>query len=551
MKAFRLKILLSAMRVLLIWPLLCFLFSCSKPVDLLVKNAVIITVDSSMTQVSTMVIHHGKIIALGDSSLCEHYQPKEIIDANGLYIYPGFQDAHCHFSGYSFDLEKLNLEGSTSVEDIITRCKEFQKENKCTWLQGRQWDEHHFHSKQTPDKTLLDKAFPNLPVFLLRVDGHAALCNQKALDLAGITTSTTITGGRIGITNNQLNGMVYDKAMRQVSSIIPDENEQYAIPYFQKTEKLFFEHGITSFTDCMVENSWMHALEKAYAEKRLQIRGSYVLTSTKENVRQYLSKKVKNNTFQICGFKVFADGSLGSYGAYMLEPYTDKPERSGYMSISTDSLRLLAQQIISTHYQLYVHAIGDRANKEVLDIMAQVLPASNNKRWRVEHAQVVAPEDVSKFRSYNIIPSVQPTHATSDMHWVENRLGPARSKHAYAYKTLLKQLDWMPLGTDFPVEKINPLHTFYAAVARKNEHEEPDNGFQPENALTREEALRGITYWPAKAVFNEHLTGSLEIGKEGDFVLLPVNLLTDDLKMIRESTVLATYLHGKKVFEKH
>lgn len=539
------------MRVMLYLFLLCFLFSCTQRVDLIVKNAVIYTVDSSMSKASVMVVHHGKIVALGDSSLLQQYSSKEIINANKLFIYPGFQDAHCHFSGYSLDLEKLDLSNSTSMDQIIKRCIQFNQEHHPHWIQGRQWDEHDFEIQNTPNKTALDSAFPNQPVFLLRVDGHAALCNQKALDLAGIDITSRIEGGTIGITNGKLNGMVYDNAMRTISAIIPDEGYAMAVSFFEQTQQKFFQHGITSFTDCMVENEWMHALIKAYQEKKLIIRGSYVLTSSLKNKQEYLHQRIRNEVYQICGFKVFADGSLGSRGACLKEPYTDQPEHSGYESVSMDSLKRLSLELLPTHYQLLVHAIGDKTNHDVLTLLNTILPEKHDKRWRIEHAQVVDPIDLSLFQTKNIIPSVQPTHATSDMAWVHERLGTERSKHAYAYNNLLHALGWLPLGTDFPVEAINPLHTIYAAVARKNEHEEPANGFQMENALSREDALRGMTYWPAKAVFNEHITGSLEIGKEADFIILPVDLLRDDLKTIRESAVLATYLHGKKVFEKH
>lgn len=277
------------------------------------------------------------------------------------------------------------------------------------------------------------------------------------------------------------------------------------------------------------------------------MRVSFLLSDEKENYDHYLSlKPFRNERLHIAGFKVYADGALGSRGAYLLSDYSDRHGHRGYLITSEDSMKRIATKVAATEYQLCTHAIGDAANRATLNIYGQVLPAKNDRRWRIEHAQVVDTNDIHLFGEHQIIPSVQPTHATSDMYWAGDRLGPQRVKTAYAYKTLLQQNGWLPLGTDFPVESLNPLFTFAAAVNRMDKENFPTNGFQTENALSREEALRGITIWAAKSVFEDDVKGSLEAGKFADFVILPIDLMKASHTELYQTKVTSTYLGGEK-----
>jgi hypothetical protein len=270
---------------------------------------------------------------------------------------------------------------------------------------------------------------------------------------------------------------------------------------------------------------------------------------TEENIHAYVTNgPYHNGRFHICSIKLYADGSLGSRTALLKRPYSDDPSKSGIQVSSPDSIREICEIAIANDYQVNIHCIGDRAVREVLDVYAEYLSIGNDRRWRIEHAQVVDPADLILFKTYSIIPSVQATHATSDMYWAGDRLGPERITWAYAYKELLDQNGWIPNGTDFPIERVSPLLTFYAAVARKDVSGYPANGFQPENSLSREEALKSMTIWAAKANFEEKEYGSLEPGKWADYVILDQDIMEIPIEEVPVVKVLQTWSHGEKVF---
>ena len=532
---------------LILLVVLCSSFK-KKTADLIVKNATIYTINEQFVKASILVVSNGKFIAVGGNELLKKYQSNEIIDAKGQFVYPGFIDAHCHFTGYALDQYKLNLYGTSSFKDMLEKIVGYSKTNNRQWIEGRMWSETNWKDVAEITKKELDILFPNQPIFLLRIDAHAALVNQKALDIAGITKDTKVEGGEIQVRNNELTGLLFDHAIDLVKPTIPKVDETTAIEYYQKTEQEFFENGITSFVDCMVENNWWKWMQKAYLDKKLSINSMLFLTNTKENSDDVLYQKFKQlSNCKVAGFKIFADGSLGSRGAYLLQEYADQHNHLGYLRTSISAIDSLSKKLIKTNYQLAVHAIGDGANHEVLTIFSKYLKQKNDRRWRIEHAQVVDLNDVHLFGDYSIIPSVQPTHAISDMVWAKERIGEERIKNAYAYNALLKQNNWMPLGTDFPVEELNPFNTFCAAVFRKNEAQKPTNGFQFENALTRQEALKGMTLWAAKSVFKEKEVGSIEVGKQADFVILKTDLMKADISEIYQAKVERVYLNGRRV----
>jgi predicted amidohydrolase YtcJ len=519
-----------------------------KTADLIVKNATIYTINKQFEKASILVISNGKFIAVGGNELLEKYQSNEIIDAKGKFIYPGFIDAHCHFTGYALDQYKLNLYGTSSFKEMLEKIVGYSKTNKRQWIEGRMWCETNWKDVAEITKKELDVLFPNQPVFLLRIDAHAALVNQKALDIAGITKDTKVEGGEIQVRNNELTGLLLDHAIDLIKPKIPSVDETTAIEYYQTTEQEFFTNGITSFVDCMVENNWWKWLQKAYLQNKISINSTLFLTNTKENIDDVLYQKFKQRSnCEVAGFKIFADGSLGSRGAYLLQEYADQHNHRGYLTTSISAIDSLSKKLINTNYQLAVHAIGDGANHEVLTIFSKYLEQKNDRRWRIEHAQVVDSNDVHLFGDYSIIPSVQPTHAISDMAWAKDRIGESRIKNAYAYNALLKQNNWLPLGTDFPVEELNPLNTFCAAVFRKNEAQKPTQGFQFENALSREQALRGMTIWAAKSVFKENEVGSIEVGKQANFVMLATDLMNADMTEIYQAKIESVFLNGRSV----
>lgn len=528
-----------------------FLACSSEKADLVVYNAKIYTVNENFDIVEAMAIKDGKILALGKSEdIRKQYPAKEELNAEGKAIYPGFIDAHAHFFGYAESLGKANLLDTKSWDEVISRLQEFAKTQPNGWLTGAGWDQNDWPDKQFPTKEKLDQLFPDRPVLLHRIDGHAAIANQKALDAANITKSYELTGGDIVEIDGKPTGMLIDNAIDLVSTKIPDLTKERMKELLLQAQQNCFAVGLTTIDDCGLDYQAVEGIEQLHKEGSLKMR-LYVMLSDAEKNYDFLIKrgKIKTDRLTVRGFKVYADGALGSRGACLLHPYSDMPNKKGFLLSDVSHFEKVAKKIYENDFQMCTHAIGDSANRAILKIYNQVLPKNNDKRWRIEHAQVVNQQDFNLFGSANVVPSVQPTHATSDMYWAQDRLGKERIKGAYAYKQLLQQNGWIPLGTDFPVEQINPMLTFYAATARKDAQDYPKGGFQPENALTAEETLRGMTIWAAKSNFEEKEKGSLEVGKVADFVWMKNDLMNANAKQILENKVIKTYVNGEKVYE--
>ncbi|OYY14508.1 MAG: amidohydrolase [Sphingobacteriia bacterium 35-40-8] len=528
------------------------LLSCGKDsADMLVYNASIYTVDSSFQVADAMVIKEGRILAVGKyADLSQKYAAKEIIDAKGASVYPGFIDAHAHFVGYGSGLFKVDLLGTKTWEEAVERVKAFAAAHPdLNWIQGRGWDQNKWPGKAYPTNELLNKAFPDKPVVLTRVDGHASIANQKALDLAGIKAGQTIVGGSIDVKNGRLTGLLIDNADNKVYDQIPGPTPELYTQWLQAAQKNCFAMGLTTITDCGLSYHDVDKIDSLQKAGKLDMRMYVMLSDNDENLTKYLKTgPYKTDKLYVRGFKVYADGALGSRGACLLQPYSDKPGWVGFLLRNPSHYDSVAKLLASTDFQMCTHAIGDSANREILHVYNKYLKGKNDKRWRIEHAQIINPADFELFGKASIIPSVQPTHATSDMYWAGERLGAERLKGGYAYKQLLQQNGWLPLGTDFPVEDISPFKTFLAAVVRKDANGFPAGGFQMENALSREETIRGMTIWAAKAGFLEKEVGSLEPGKLADFTLLDKDLMKVAPDSILKVKVLATYIGGKKVF---
>ncbi|WP_316768986.1 amidohydrolase [Pedobacter frigiditerrae] len=539
-------------RFLPLFALLIMLFGCGKPqADLIIYNAKIYTVNDKFDIAEAIAVKDGKILAVGSNAdVREKFGAKEEVDANGKAVYPGFIDAHAHFYGYGESLQSADLRGTTSWEDVLKRITEFAKTHPDGWLTGRGWDQNDWTDKQFPSKEKLDELFPNRPVLLERVDGHASIANQSALNAAGITKSFTLTGGDIVEKDGKLTGLLIDNAVELVSNKVPGPDEKKATKILLDAQKNCFAVGLTTIDDCGLDFEAVEFIEKMQSDKSLKMR-LYVMLSDAEKNFDYLFKRgaIKTDRLNVRAFKVYADGALGSRGACLMHPYSDMPNKSGFLLSDIKHFEEVADKINAHNFQMCTHAIGDSANRSILKIYDKVLKGKNDKRWRIEHAQVVAQSDFGLFGKSSVVPSVQPTHATSDMYWAADRLGNERVKGAYAYKQLMNQNGWIPLGTDFPVEQINPMLTFYAATARKDSKEFPKDGFQMENALTPEQALRGMTIWAAKANFEEKEKGSLEVGKFADFVILDNDIMKATGQQILNNKVLKTYLNGEKVYE--
>jgi predicted amidohydrolase YtcJ len=530
-----------------------FLTSCSGPkkVDTLVVNGVIYTVDSSFSTAQAMAIKDGIIVATGtDAEILAAYDAPEKIDAKGQAVYPGFIDAHAHFVGYGKSLFQVDLFGTTSWEEAVERVKVFAAAHpELAWIEGRGWDQNKWPGKKYPTNALLNSLFPNTPVVLQRVDGHAAIANQKAFDVAGVKPGQTIVGGEVETKNGVLTGVLIDNAKGLVYNSIPAVTKQTYTQWLQAAQQNCFAQGLTTVTDCGLDMSDINIIDTLQQEGKISMRLFAMLSDNPENLTAYLKKgPYKTDKLFVNGFKVYADGALGSRGACLLHNYEDRKDWTGFLLANISHYDSLASVLAASKFQMCTHAIGDSANRQILNIYNKYLQKGNDRRWRIEHAQVVNPADFNLFGAAAVVPSVQPTHATSDMYWAAERLGNERMKGAYAYKQLMDQNGWIPLGTDFPVEDISPFKTFLASVGRVDAKGFPEGGFQMENGLTREQTIKGMTIWAAKASFLEKEVGSLEAGKKADFIILAQDLMQVPVNKILDTKVVATYSGGKKVF---
>ncbi|MEP7107610.1 MAG: amidohydrolase [Ferruginibacter sp.] len=541
------------MNKLLLFVFLGLGFICNSqktPADLLVYNATIYTVDDQFSLKDAMAIRDGKIIATGTTNqLREEISAKTELDALGKFIFPGFIDAHAHFLGYGLGLQTADLTGAKSWEETLEKLTEFAVTHKDGWLTGRGWDQNDWDVKAFPGREKLDLLFPNRQVFLTRVDGHAAIANGKAM--MGILPGLKLPGGEVETKDGKLTGILIDNAMGLVSSKIPAPATQQKLEALLNAQANCFGVGLTTIDDCGLQYEDVLMIEALQKSKVLKMRLYVMLRDNNSNYEAIFRRgMIKTDRLNVRSFKVYADGALGSRGACLLAPYADRPDSYGFLVNNKEHFDEIAAKIYSHGFQMCTHAIGDSANRLMLHVYAKYLKGYNDLRWRIEHAQVINKNDFDLFGSNNIIPSVQPTHAVSDMYWAGDRLGIERVKGAYAYKQLLDQNGWLALGTDFPVEDISPFKTFYAACIRQDANGSPQGGYQIENALTRKEALKGMTIWPAWANFEEKEKGSLEIGKFADFIILDGDLMEMDAGKILNTRVLKTFVNGEMVYEK-
>jgi len=527
---------------------LFILVSCGDRVDLLVHNAKIYTANETFDISTSFVVKDGIFIDVGGEDLKDKYNPRSVVDAHGLTIVPGLIDAHCHFLQYGLESQQINLRGTKSFEEVIEIVKSFVYENNPKIVYGRYWDQNDWKIKSFPDKTELDKLFPDIPVILERVDGHAYLVNQKTLDISGITPDTKVNGGTVVLKNGKLTGLLIDSPMTLVKQSLPTPSIEERAKALLVSEKKCFEFGLTTVDDAGLSKENILLIDSLQKNNILNIRVYAMISNDFDDVNYFLNKGIlKTNKLNVRSVKVYADGALGSRGAALKKPYSDMHDHKGKFITSVQAMDSLAEILAANNFQMNTHAIGDSANHSILNIYNRVLADIKDPRWRIEHSQIISSDDFQKFNS-KIIPSIQPTHATSDMYWADERLGEDRLKGGYAYKKLLDWSGTIALGTDFPVEEISPFHTFYSAVARKDLNHLPYGGFQSENSLSRYEALMGMTAWAAHSNFEDNEKGSIEPGKMADFVILDRDIMTVEEKMIPETKVVATILAGNIVY---
>ena len=517
--------------------------------DLIVINSKIYTANKSNEVAKSIAVRNGKIIDIDSINLDNKYEAKEILDANEKTILPGLIDSHCHFYNLGLDQQVVDLRGTTSFEEIIERLKVYDLNNESNVILGRGWDQNDWEIKQFPVNTQLNSIFKNKLVVLERIDGHAYIVNDNALRLAGIDENTLVRGGLVLLKNNKPTGVLIDAPMSMVDKVLPEKTTKEKVNALKEAEEISFSYGLTTVDDAGLGMEIIDLIDSLHKTNELKIKIYAMVSVSKTNI-QKLKKfgKIKTPKLNVRSFKVYGDGALGSRGAALKKPYCDDPHNYGFLRTDIKDLKYYANEIANMGFQMNTHAIGDSTVSVLLKEYQKVLNDIDDPRWRIEHSQVV---DLNEFNLYNdkILPSVQPTHATSDMYWAYDRLGE-RIEGAYAFKDLLSSSKRIALGTDFPVERVNPFHTFYSSIERKDLSGYPASGFQIENALSREETLKGMTIWGAYFNFEENEKGSIEKGKSADFIIIDQNIMEVEAAKIPNTKVLKTFVDGELVYQK-
>lgn len=520
------------------------LTSCFKgqEADLIIHNARIHSLDGSYSEFEAMAIKDGKIIELGPEREILNKYHGESIDLKQKHVYPSFVDGHGHFLGAAKAELMAQLYDSKTKNDIVSKLRKYPNNTSGGWILGRGWNQENYPNKQMLTLEELDSIFPNNPVALIRIDGHAMVVNSQALNKCKIDTSYKVYGGSISP-----EGVLLDNAMNIIYENIPDYSDELLIPQIKKLQNQLLSYGITGVHDPGISIKDLELYQSLEKNKELKL-FIYAMFHHKDEELQYLidNGKVYSDRISVESIKAYADGALGSRGACLKQPYTDDPSQ-GLLLVEEEKLNKLAEFCVNNDIQLNTHCIGDSAFSWVLNIYAKHLDKGNDKRWRIEHAQVVDPNDLEKMKEYGVIPSVQPCHALSDAKMVVERIGE-RSVNAYNYRALKNHSSIMISGTDFPVESPDPFRNFINGTERQELDLTPDVPFQKSGALTKKEMLKSMTLWAHFGSFTESSNGSLEKGKNADFIVLNHDLLESSKDKYELMFVLSTFINGKEVY---
>ncbi len=545
-------------KLLRLIPLL-FLFQTSLALanPVLVSSANIYTVDTAKPKVEAFVVNNDEIVAVGSKAeLLAKYEQATQLDLGDATVVPGIIDAHVHLLSLGQALNRVDLVDSVSKADILERLKEFDKTlPPGQWMLGRGWDQNDWPVKELPSAADLDEEFPDRPIWLGRIDGHAAWANTAAMkfvkkDLSG---SWQPEGGEI-LRNKagQATGVFIDNATQFVAAQIPSPSAAEMRADLVKAMDKTASVGLTSVHNAGTSKDVWEVLKAMHKDGDLRIR-YYAMADGSNAMLDHLCEQGAtidpDAMLTARAVKLYSDGALGSRGAALLAPYSDKPDQSGLLLETPEVLKQYAERAARCGLQVNIHAIGDRGNRVTLDALEAAGKYENPGRHRIEHSQVVAPEDFKRFKDLQLIASVQPTHATSDMYWAEDRVGDERIKGAYAWQTFIENGIPLALGSDFPVERAAPLLGFHAAVARQDAKNWPQDGWYAEQSLTREQALYGFTLGAAYAGFQEDQIGSIEVGKKADFVVLSQDIMQVPAEQILDTKIIATYLNGEAIYQ--
>ncbi|HUQ18719.1 MAG TPA: amidohydrolase [Gemmatimonadaceae bacterium] len=527
--------------------------------DLIVVNANIYTVDPAHPSASAFGVRAGRLVYVGSNSGARALAgpSTRIVDVQGKTVIPGMVDAHAHLLGLATSLRNVALAGSKTYEEVIRRVvARVPTIKRGEWLQGRGWDQNLWPVKNFPTHEALSRVTPNIPVVLSRIDGHALLANAAAMRLAGITAATKDpAGGRIiRLPNGDPSGVFVDNAQGLIRRAVPNSPTATLRDATVDAIAECNKWGLVGLHDAGESKSAIDIFESLARNNQFSLRAYVMVSDNARDVAYYTSRGPKSGLYNghiwIRAIKTYADGALGSRGAALLAPYSDDPGNVGLLVSSPEHLQQVAETGLRTGFQVNTHAIGDRGNRVALDAFEAALKKvpRNDHRFRIEHAQVVSPEDIPRFKTLGVIPSMQASHQTSDMRWAEARVGPQRIRGAYAWRSLLNTGVIIPNGSDAPVEEVNPLISFHSAVTRQDATNWPAGGWYPDQVMTREEALKSMTAWPAYAAFQENDMGSLSTGKYADFVVLDRDIMKVPATEILQTRVLSTWIGGKRVY---
>jgi predicted amidohydrolase YtcJ len=511
-------------------------------VDLIIHNAQIHTMTGDDKVHEAIAIRDGKIIEIGpERQILNKYSAEEYIDAENKDIYPGWVDAHGHMMNYARSKLSVDLIGCKSFDEVLLRIEKYQSKYKRPFIIGRGWDQSLW-GDEMPTNHRLNELYPDLPVCLFRIDGHALLANNYLIEKSDVYNKYAEdpelhNGGHyesweveldlpkmaynidiIEYGNDTLKiptGVFVDNAMNPILDILPDFPEKELVASLLEVQEELLMYGLTGVHEAGLNDKDFKLFDKLVSERKLKLNIYAMLLTTPGNVEFAKEKGIyRNKNLYVRSFKVYGDGALGSRGAFLKHPYADRHDHSGYLTTSREKMKDIFDLCQLTGYQMNTHAIGDSTNRIMLEMYKDMFEYNPDHRWRIEHAQSVDPADVNFFAESGAIPSVQPTHATSDQRWAESRLGEDRMEGAYAFKSLLEQTGVLAIGTDFPVEYTDPFKTIHSAVERKNAENFPSEGFQANEAITLEDCILGMTKWAAFASFQEDKIGTLEKGKD-------------------------------------
>jgi len=529
--------------------------------DLVVTNARVYTADDARPLVEAFAVRGGRVVFTGSAREAKALTGANtrVVDAGGRTVIPGMVDGHAHFAGLAQKLRSVDLVGTKSLTEVIERVVERAKRTpKGSWIIGRGWDQNAWGNTAFPTHEALSAAAPDHPVILERVDGHAAYVYAAAMQLAGLTATTKDPSGGKIIRDAKGNptGVLIDRASNLVESKVPPLSRDEMRAALKDAVARMHSLGLVGMHDAGASRENIDLFEAMAQQGDLNLRLYVMIGDDAKALEHYFQVGPRSALYDgqvwVRAVKLYADGAMGSRGAALLEPYSDDPNNSGLLLSAPAHIEEVAKRGLAAGFQINTHAIGDRGNRVVLDAYEKALnarPAADH-RFRVEHAQILHQDDIPRFAQLGVIPSMQASHQTSDMYWIGKRLGPTRLYGAYAWQSLLQTGVVIPNGSDFPVEEVNPLISFHASIARQDARDWPAGGWYPEQRMSREDALRSMTLWPAYAGFQEQAMGSITPGKYADFVVLDQDIMRVPASLVLTTRVLETWVGGKRVFSR-